>query len=201
MCASLVRSAAAVALAVAAVSCGSDSDAGTTSSPDTAASTVGTPGDSAVSGDPRTDVVDYTIEAAAAAGFELDRSCISDLVGQLSDADAELLAAAIDDASGGDPQLSADGEALGDQVFDECIVGSKDRALIDEVIAKVLAEAGDDVDEACIRENVPKLSDEQLRLVLASETDATGPQTTDPQLRNAGLILLDCATFTTATTG
>jgi hypothetical protein len=200
-----------LALSFGAASCGSDSDS---SAPTAAtAATAATPGapsteatptsaaSTTAAGDVRGAIVDYTVDAAAAAGFQLDQACIADLVGQLSDDDAALLAASIDDASGGDPQLSAEGEALGNQVFEECVVGSDDQALIDEVITKVLADGGEGIDEACVRENVPKLNDEQLRVVLDSDTGATGPQSTDPQLQNAALFLLDCLDISTSTTG
>jgi len=78
-------------------------------------------------------------------GFGLDEACVNEVASQLSDADAQ----AIIDDPGGNPDLSPEGEATTVQILG-CVDGD---ALIDQFIVG-LTEGGQEVDEACVRENL-----------------------------------------------
>ena len=78
------------------VACGDDDDGGS------------------LSGDQQ-EGVDSMTEILEDLGAEVDADCITDLASQLSDDDAAALAEAGVD---GDPELSDEGEALGEQVED-----------------------------------------------------------------------------------
>ncbi|MEO6124915.1 MAG: hypothetical protein ABIR32_14515 [Ilumatobacteraceae bacterium] len=212
----LLAVAATLALGIGAGACSSESNSSdgsptATTTPATAApatapapapsgASTGASGAAPTGGD-RGAIVDFTVQQAAAGGLQLDPDCITGLVGQLNEADADALAASVANPGGGGPQLSAEGQALGERIYDDCIVGSDDQALIDEVIDRVLSESGGTIDEACVRNSVPKFTDEQLHLILETKTGSTGPETTDPALQTAAVFLLDCVNFATSTTG
>jgi hypothetical protein len=80
---------------------------------------------------------------AAAQGITLDRGCVNELAAQLSEEDAEKIAAA--DGT----QLSAGAEALGVELM-RCAPQDE---LVDLFI-QGLAEGGDEVDEVCAREQL-----------------------------------------------
>jgi hypothetical protein len=71
---------------------------------------------SATAEDDREAVIEYLDIIAAAAGIELDEVCVAELVGQLSDDDAALLGDSARAGGEGDPELSAEGEAIGDEL-------------------------------------------------------------------------------------
>ncbi len=85
---------------------------------------------------------DSAIEQAESIGITLERGCVEDLAGDLSDDDAEAIAA----ADGGDAALSAEGEELGARLFD-C---ASQESLVDFFLNAVL-DAGE-FDEACARQ-------------------------------------------------
>lgn len=145
---------------------------------------------SSVEGDVREGMVDLIVSDAADRGFQIDSDCIAGIVDQLSDGDFAQLASEVVD--GDSPaELSPEGEALIDSAI-ECVIGSNDGPLIAQVVEKLLTEEGADVDEECLRTNVPKLTDEQLQVVLESEYGSAGQRSTDAQLENALLLLRDC---------
>jgi len=109
-------------------------------------------------------------EAAAVAmslandeDFDLDEACVNDLASQLSDADAQAI---VDAGTAGDADLSPEGETTTLGILG-CVDGD---ALIDQFIAG-MTESGQEVDEACVREN---LQDFDL-----AEIAATGEPTSD----------------------
>jgi hypothetical protein len=91
----------------------------------------------------RADAAAKVVESAEAGGITLDLDCVEELTAQLSDEDAEKLAASED----GSAELSAEGEALGDDVL-EC--ASQDE-LVDLFISG-MSESGETVDEDCARD-------------------------------------------------
>ena len=102
-----------------------------------------------------------TLEQAESGGMALDEECVNDLASQLSDEDAEKIAAE-DDA-----ELSPEGEALGME-----LLGCADQeALIDLFIAG-MAGSGDNIDEDCARD---KLQDVDIAELVASSEDGDPP--------------------------
>jgi hypothetical protein len=82
-------------------------------------------------------------------GLAIDQSCAEDVAARLSDDDAAALVAAGVD---GDPELTADGEALGMELF-----GCLDRdVFIDSLIEEIRA-SGATVDEGCFRDALSDL--------------------------------------------
>jgi hypothetical protein len=92
------------------------------------------------------EVADAAIEAAGEEGIALDEECVNDLASQLSDEDAEAIAAAGPD---GDPEISDEGAAIGVQLM-SC--ADKDE-IVDAFIAQ-METSGQDFDEACVREGL-----------------------------------------------
>lgn len=105
---------------------------------------------------PQADAAAAVIADADAEGFTLDEDCINDLTSQLSDEDAEKLAA----AGGGDADLSPEGEALGDKAFD-----CADEDALVELFVAGMNESGENFDEECVRD---QLADFDIREVLAA---------------------------------
>ena len=102
------------------------------------------------------------LDAASELDLDLDESCVNDLANQLSDEDAQAI---VDEGSDGDPELSAEGEALTESLLN-CV--SED-ALIDLFIEGL----GDDVntiDTDCLREKLEEID-------LAEALDADGSST------------------------
>jgi hypothetical protein len=99
-------------------------------------------------------VVDKMMQASEDAGIALDRDCVSDLVGELSDADLKLLAeASIED----DVELSPEGEAVGEKMFG-CV--PKDE-LVDQIMQQVGQMEG--VDQDCVRGVLEDMSTEEMQ--------------------------------------
>lgn len=91
------------------------------------------------------EVVDTFDELASEQGIDFDRGCVEDLAADLSDDDAEAIVAAGTD---GDAEISDEGEAIGERVFDQCVdVESYRDAIIEQ-----LEESDDSIDADCIRE-------------------------------------------------
>ncbi|MCB0997822.1 MAG: hypothetical protein KDB40_00880 [Acidimicrobiales bacterium] len=108
-------------------------------------------------------VVDKMMEVADEAGFELDRDCVADLVGQLSDADLELLAEAdIDD----DVELSPEGDALGEQMF-TCVPQD---ALVEQIMTQVGGQEG--VDDECLREVLEGMSNDDMQAIASGDSSS-----------------------------
>ena len=97
------------------------------------------------------EVADLMLEAAAEEGLELDKDCVNDIAGDLSDEDADkLIAAGVD----GDPELSAEGEALGLKMV-SCLD-------TDSLVDQFIAEMGDEVDADCMRDVLKDIDPEAL---------------------------------------
>ena len=90
------------------------------------------------------DVADLFIEAAEGQGLGLDEGCVKDNTARLSDSDAEAIVEAGVD---GDPQVSAEGDAIGDAIFERCV----DLSSYIDLIVSSFAEDGD-IDADCMRE-------------------------------------------------
>jgi hypothetical protein len=99
--------------------------------------------DGGLSGD-RQEAVDQLVSEAESAGVELDRSCIEEIAGDLSDEDAAAIVAA---GPSGAPELSAEGQAVTDRLF-SCVDSD---GLADMMIAS-LESSGVEVDADCVRE-------------------------------------------------
>ena len=117
----------------------------------------GSDGDSKASG-VQGEAADAALAAAAEEGFEFDESCVHDLAKQLSDEDAQIIV----DSGGQNSDLSAEGEALSDELLG-CIDND---VLVDQFIAG-LAASGQEVDEDCVRD---KLEDFDLSSI-SSDAD------------------------------
>ena len=93
---------------------------------------------------PQQQAVDQLLDSTGEAGFSVERGCVEDLAADLSEEDAQAIVAAGPD---GDADLSAEGEALSDQLL-SCV----DRDdLIDTFIEQIEA-SGQDVDDDCVRD-------------------------------------------------
>jgi hypothetical protein len=89
------------------------------------------------------DAAASVVKAAKGGGIDLDEDCVGELTAQLSDEDAEKLAAAED----GSADLSPEGEALGDDVL-KC--AGQDQ-LVDLFITG-MSQSGQNVDEDCAKD-------------------------------------------------
>lgn len=87
------------------------------------------------------EVADMMLASAAQEGIDLDEKCVRDVAGKLSDDDAaKIVAAGMD----GDPDVSADAEALAGQIF-----GCFDT---DAMVDQIIGEMGDEgVDAECLK--------------------------------------------------
>ena len=108
------------------------------------------------------DAAQQTIEAAKDAGFDLDHACVNDITEQLSDDDAQAI---VDAGPGGEPDVSAEGSALANQLVN-CI---SQEALLDEFVAGMVAD-GQAFDEECVRENLKEFD---LAALAAQGANAT----------------------------
>lgn len=89
------------------------------------------------------EVADMMLAAAEEEGIDLDDDCVRDVAGQLSDEDAaKIVEAGVD----GDPDVSADAEALATDMFD-CLDTD---ALVDQIMSEMEGQEG--IDEECLRE-------------------------------------------------
>jgi hypothetical protein len=105
---------------------------------------------------------EMAISDAAEGGVDLDESCVNEIAAQLTEADAASIAA--EDGT----QLSAEGEALGTELL-RC---APEDALIDLFVSG-LAEGGEEVDEACAREQLEGV--DIVDLVTATQTGGSPP--------------------------
>lgn len=88
--------------------------------------------------------VDQLMDSAGEAGFSVELGCVEGLAADLSEEDAEAIVAAGPD---GDADLSAEGEALSDQLL-SCV---DEDDLIDTFIEQIEA-SGQEVDDECVRD-------------------------------------------------
>lgn len=117
---------------------------------------------------PQAAAADAAIASAAEDGVDLDRECVEEVAAQLSDADAELIAADNTD------DLSAEGDALGVELG-LC-------ADADQLIDLFITGMGDSVeqfDEDCLRE---QLTEVDLGGLIAASGADEGPP---PELTDA----------------
>ncbi|MEM8619231.1 MAG: hypothetical protein AAGF73_05880 [Actinomycetota bacterium] len=119
--------AAASALVLAA--CGDDDDSGSSAD---------------LSGNQQT-AADAAIDAAAQGNVELDRSCVEEIAGQLSDDDAAAIAA----SGGGDAELSEEGATLSIE-----LLNCANADAIADTFIEGLEESGTPFDEDCVREGL-----------------------------------------------
>jgi len=85
------------------------------------------------------EVADMMLEAAETDGVALDEDCVRDVAGQLSDEDA---AAIIEAGPEGDADVSAEADALGEEMF-SCLDTD---ALVDQIVSEMGDEGGVDAD-------------------------------------------------------
>ncbi len=111
----------------------------------------------------RADAATNVVEAAEARGINLDEDCVKELTAQLSDEDAEKLAASAD----GSADLSAEGEALGDDVL---TCASQDELV--ELFISGMSESGQPVDEDCARD---ALEDFDVAEIVSATTGGDPP--------------------------
>lgn len=99
------------------------------------------------------EAVDALVKSASAEGIEVDKSCVEDVAKKLSDEDADKIVAAGDE---GDFELSAEGEALTNEMI-SCVE-------IDSFVDSIIDEIGDEegVDKDCLREVLGDLNPEEL---------------------------------------
>ncbi|MEM9515501.1 MAG: hypothetical protein AAGA42_11655 [Actinomycetota bacterium] len=107
---------------------------------------------------------DAAMDTSAGGDLALDRECVENVAGQLSDEDA----AAIAESGGGNAELSEEGQNLTLELFN-CVDFD---AIADEFIAG-LEEAGTPFDEECVREGLEDFDAADL----AAAGDGEGPPT------------------------
>ncbi|MCD9624478.1 hypothetical protein [Rhabdothermincola salaria] len=116
--------------------------------------------------DDQQEVVDMLNTAMEEEGLAMDQACAEDVASNLSDEDAAALVAAGVD---GDPELSAEGEALGTEIF-----GCLDRdAFIDSMISEI-SDSGATVDEDCVRDALSDFEMSDLAEALESDEPPDG---------------------------
>ena len=157
-------------------------------------------------------VLDNVAKAVAAEGGTLDRDCAKTQLDTMNAADLATLATAKIDQ---DVTLSDQGEALGDALA-ACITPPVDTAPVDtadsattgdtiditgmstdelreQLVALVTGSlAGMTVDEQCVRDAVGKLSDDDLRAIVAAGMD--GDPTVSAEADAIGASLIECVT-------
>lgn len=103
-------------------------------------------GDTASLSADQTTVVSLVVESAAGEGLTMDEPCVSEIVSRMSDADAKAIA---DAGLEGEPELSAEADALGAELLN-CV----DRdAFIDALVAD-LSTQGITLDRNCVADAI-----------------------------------------------
>lgn len=117
--------------------------------------------------DPRTELVDLTMQGLAEQGIAADRACIVGLADQLTVDDTRKLVQAYPD---GDPKVSGEARGIGA----ELLTCADRNDLLDTLVTSVLATAP--VSEACIRHVLDPLDVTQLAALLqpSDEQDDAG---------------------------
>jgi len=151
-----------------AAACGSDNgsndssnDSTNSSSETSQTSDGGGSSDNGLTADQQAAVEQLMSQEDAAQVF--DRQCVEEKAAELSDEDAAAIAAAGPD---GDPDLSADGEALTLELFD-CFDND---ALIDAFVDE-MKSSGQSFDEDCVREGMQDFDLAELAQSGSSEED------------------------------
>lgn len=99
------------------------------------------------------EVADLMLEQAAAEDITLDPDCVREVAGKLSDDDAaKIIEAGVD----GDVELSAEGDALGEEMFN-CVDMS---TIVDQIVEEM--GGSEMVDADCLEEVISDLSPEQM---------------------------------------
>jgi hypothetical protein len=107
-------------------------------------------GDSS-SGEDQARVADLVNDLGSEQGLELDKDCIDTATAKLSDADAKALA---DAGLEGDADVSEAGQAIGQQVFTECVdLQSLINSTIDE-----MASEDEALDVGCLKSALSDVS-------------------------------------------
>lgn len=88
----------------------------TTTADDATGSTLDASGSGTVAD--RAAIVNLLLAQASNAGVDVDTECVLDIVSRLSDEDAKLLGDSARAGGGGTPELSDEGEALGEELND-----------------------------------------------------------------------------------
>jgi hypothetical protein len=165
--------------------CGSDSDDGASEAEEDATETSATSGDvqeeaanttddieedaeedgADTPGDLQGEAAETLIAATEGGGIELDPACVSDLTAQLSDEDAQEI---VDARAESDADVSAEGTAIVGR-----LLGCADNDQLIDVFIEQLQAAGQEFDEACVREG---LQDVDLAEIAASQDDQSGTQ-------------------------
>lgn len=100
------------------------------------------------------EVADLMLEQAGVEGISLDPDCVREVAGKLSDDDAaKIIEAGVD----GDVELSAEGDALGEEMFN-CVDMS---AIVDQIVEEM--GGSEMVDADCLEEVIGDLSPEQMQ--------------------------------------
>jgi hypothetical protein len=175
-----------VTIAVVGVSaCGSDDSAGSSATDSPAPTATEAP--AATEPDMVAIVTAKTVEQIEGFGYTVDAECVRGIVSQLSEGDLAILAEASADA---DPELSPEGDDLGDGIL-TCTDGGGSPELV-AAVKQLLIDSpdGDQLDVVCLDETLPSLSDDQLQLMLDS-----GPDSTDPKMMGAAMVVFGCANF------
>lgn len=103
------------------------------------------------SGGDQSQVADELMKLAEDQGFELDRECVEDNAGDLSDEDAQKI---VDAGLEGDVELSEEGDAVGAKIFSDCV----DAASYIESFVNEFAESDDTIDADCMKKELEGLS-------------------------------------------
>lgn len=173
----------------------------------------------------REEIVDEMISAGEDVGFPLDRECLAGIVAQVPDADIPIIAAeiaestatSIGDADAGTvpagtepldsmPQLSAEAEALGEQLI-SCVMGDADPELVEQAVAVLAAdEMSANFDMDCVENVLSTFDDETLQLIVdtggTAAIGASVPDSSVVSMESAldnSILLLACSTATAAT--
>lgn len=91
-------------------------------------------------------VVDLVVSSAAGEGLAIDERCVTQIVSRMSDADAKAIA---DAGLDGEPELSAEADALGGELLD-CV----DRQSFIDALVADLATQGIVLDRQCVLDAV-----------------------------------------------
>jgi hypothetical protein len=112
-------------------------------------------------------VADQMMSAAKDEGIELDRECVDTVAGKLSDADAKAILASID--SDEDPEISADGDALAEEMF-SCVPA-------DAIVQQMMDSIGDQpgMDKECVQKVLEGLSSADMASLAQSDGDMSNP--------------------------
>lgn len=101
------------------------------------------------------EVADLFIELAGEENLELDDDCVRDTAARLSDDDAQAI---VDAGTDGDPVVSDEAEAIGDEIFSTCVNAD---SYVDLIVTS-LAEDDDTIDADCMRAELSGLSVDEV---------------------------------------